>query len=273
MLNAFTIDLEEWFCSHNLQDVVQPKDWEQLETRVGESTHYLLDLLESFNVTATFFVLGWIAEKYPDLVAEIAAKGHEIASHGYGHQLLTHMTPENFRDDLRRSVETIESATGQVVQGYRAPAFSVTQRTQWSITILSELGFKYDSSVYPLSWHPDYGNAQVALTPFLYDNQLLEIPMSCVTVGRWRVPCSGGAYFRLLPYAIYRRLIHRLHAQRRSLIFYLHPWEVDSDLPRLPTKPLNKFRHYTALRTVKPKLTQLLTEFTFTSLSKLITYG
>jgi polysaccharide deacetylase family protein (PEP-CTERM system associated) len=267
MINAFTIDLEEWFCSHNLQAVVRPNDWEQLPPRASVVTHRLLDLLDKHQVKATFFVLGWLADRYPELVQQVQAAGHEIASHGYAHLLTGQHTKDSFGADLKKANRAIEACTGARPAKFRAPAFSITQKTLWATDILLDNAFEVDSSVFPLSWHPEYGIPEAKLEPFYHPNGLLEIPMSVLDVFGKRLPVSGGAYFRLLPYPVYAKLIRQLHKQGRPLVFYLHPWEMDPQMPILPGLSASaRFRHYTNLNTVARKLEKLLTDFEFTTL-------
>jgi polysaccharide deacetylase family protein (PEP-CTERM system associated) len=271
MRNAFTIDLEDWFCSHNLQSAVSYDDWDRLESRVVSTTHHVLELLDDFNVEATFFVLGWVADRFPDLISEINDRKHEIGTHGYAHRLITQMSPESFSEDLRRSIEVIQNITSKPVHGFRAPAFSIVHSTAWAVPVMKSLGITYDSSVYPISCHPDYGITDAPLTPYYHPQGIREIPLSCVEFGSYRIPSSGGAYFRMLPYPIYRSLINRLHRQGRPLIFYLHPWELDPKIPKLRLTSFAKFRHYTNLQFAKQKLVRLLTDFDFTSIRKLYT--
>ncbi|MBC7775326.1 MAG: DUF3473 domain-containing protein [Phycisphaerae bacterium] len=269
MLNAFTIDLEEWFCSHNLQSVVQPSDWDALPHRATDVTLRLLELLEKHKVKATFFVLGWLAERYPELVQAIHTAGHEIASHGHAHLLTWQHTPESFDADLKKANTVIMACTDVLPTMFRAPAFSITQRTLWATDVLKANGMEADSSVFPLSWHPEYGIPNAKLTPFFHPNGLLEIPLSVLEMMGKRFPMSGGAYFRMLPYKVYSRMVRQLHIQGRPLVFYLHPWEMDSEMPRLPgLSRWAHFRHYTNLHTVERKLVRLLEDFEFAPLRK-----
>jgi polysaccharide deacetylase family protein (PEP-CTERM system associated) len=270
MRNALTIDLEDWFCSHNLSKVAPLRLWPTYESRIRASTQRLLSLLRTHRIEATFFVLGWVAEQHPDLITTIAAEGHEIASHGYSHIQLHHLTPDAFRRDLDHSLTTTFSLVGTPIAGFRAPAFSLTTRTLWATDILREYGFHYDSSIFPLRFHPDYGVPTAPLTIYRHPNTLIEVPLTCTTLGNIRLPCSGGAYFRLLPYALFKQLMKRCHQQKRPVIFYIHPWEVDPDQPYLPLPMHARFRHYTNLSYTFEKLQQLLTDFQFTSIRQLL---
>lgn len=269
MRNAFTIDLEEWFCSHNLQAAIKPCDWDSLPLRAQAPTLRLLDMLEKRGVKATFFVLGWLADRCPELVQEIAAEGHEIASHGYAHLPTWLHTPESFDIDLKKAEASIWASTGARPALFRAPAFSITPQTLWAISVLKDNGFTADSSVFPLSWHPEYGYRGAKLLPFVHPNGLQEIPMSVISLAGLRIPMSGGAYFRLLPYNIYARMVRQLHRQGRPLVFYLHPWELDPQFPQVPSLSRNaRFRHYTNLGGTEKKLDKLLKEFEFCSMKE-----
>lgn len=267
MRNAFTIDLEEWFCSHNLQQAVNPKAWDDLPHRATLMTRRLLDLLDKRDIKATFFVLGWLAERYPELVQEVHAAGHEIASHGYAHLLTWQHTPASFATDLASAESAIKACTGIRPNLFRAPAFSITSRTLWATEGLQAHGIVLDSSIFPIGGHPEYGIPKASLMPFQHQNGLLEIPLSVLEILGKRIPVSGGAYFRLYPYSIYATFIRKLNAQGRPLVFYLHPWELDAEMPRLPgLSRFAYFRHYTNLNTVERKLNQLLQDFEFATM-------
>lgn len=267
MINAFTIDLEEWFCSHNLQSVVHPNDWDQLPPRAIQVTLRLLSLLDKYGVKATFFVLGWLAERYPELVQAVHEAGHEMASHGYAHLLTWQHTKESFEADLKKAHQAIAACSGIQPTKFRAPAFSITPKTLWATEVLLANGIEVDSSVFPLSWHPEYGLPEAKLEPYYHPNGLLEIPLSVLEAFGKRLPVSGGAYFRLLPYPVYAKLIRQLHKQGRPLVFYLHPWEMDPLMPTLNgLSATARFRHYTNLHTVARKLERLLQEFEFAPL-------
>jgi polysaccharide deacetylase family protein (PEP-CTERM system associated) len=270
MKNAMSIDLEDWFCVNNLKGAIQREDWDKCEMRVVSSTRRILDLLDKHNTQATFFTLGWIAERVPELVSDIERAGHEIATHGYSHTLLTDMTRDSFEADLKRALEVTRGCVSQTVIGYRAPSFTITSKTLWALDVLSRNGIRYDSSVFPIGYHPDYGMPGVSLSVYHHDSSLVEFPMSCAEVLGRRIPCSGGGYFRLLPYAITRRLLRRCNAQGRPVIFYLHPWEVDPGQPRVKLPPLKRFRHYCNLDKTMGRLERLLVDFEFTSVRRVI---
>jgi polysaccharide deacetylase family protein (PEP-CTERM system associated) len=267
--NVFSIDLEDWFCVQNLSGVIARDQWENCESRVERNTLLLLDLLSRHNVEATFFVLGWIAERFPDLVREVRLRGHEIATHGYSHRILTSLTPDEFRADLEKSLEILTPLSSEPIRGFRAPSFSVTRKTWWALDIMRSTGIAYDSSIFPVGFHPDYGVPDAPLEAYRLPEGPLELPMSCAEVFGRRLPCSGGGYFRLLPYLATRALMRQCNRQGRPVIFYLHPWEVDPGQPRVAMPALKKFRHYNNLERTESRLERLLSDFSFTSIRKL----
>lgn len=269
MKNAFTVDLEDWFCSHNLKSFIAYEDWDKMESRVEANTEALLNLLARKKVTATFFVLGWIATRYPQLIEAIYKEGHEIASHGYAHRQITFQTPEEFESDIVRCNVTLNAIVGEKPKGYRAPAFSITKDTLWALDILKKNGFTYDSSIYPFSFHPDYGYSSTKLT--IHQNgQLIEVPLSCATFYHRRIPCSGGAYLRFYPYRLFRSLAKRVVDQNRPFIFYIHPWELDKNPPKIRLPMLTSVRHYYNYAPTLKKIGQLVEEFEFTSLEDVL---
>jgi polysaccharide deacetylase family protein (PEP-CTERM system associated) len=265
-----SIDLEDWFCVQNLNGIIRREDWERCESRVERSTLQLLDLFSRHNVSATFFVLGWVAERYPDLVREVEARGHEIASHGYSHKLITHMEADEFKADLHRSLEVLGGIARSPIRGFRAPSFSVTNRTMWATDILRDAGIHYDSSVFPIGFHPDYGIGTAPLSPYRHSNGLLELPMSCAEIAGRRIPCSGGGYFRIFPYSFTRLLLRQCENAGRPVMFYLHPWEVDPGQPRVPAlKGQKRFRHYCNLNRTLGRMERLLRDFSFGSVREI----
>jgi polysaccharide deacetylase family protein (PEP-CTERM system associated) len=271
MRNVISVDVEDWFCVYNLSQHIQYSEWDRCESRVERNTIRLLDIFQKHQLEATFFVLGWVADRFPDLVREIERRGHEVATHGYSHRLLTQMEPHEFRADLQRSLEVLAKITSEEVRGFRAPSFSVTRKTLWAVDILKESGIRYDSSVFPVRFHPEYGIPDSDLAPHQLTEGLTELPMSVADVWGWRIPCCGGGYFRLYPYALTRRLMRRCNAQGRPVIFYLHPWEADPGQPRVKGMSWTKgFRHYNNLEQTEERLERLLTDFPFTSARKLI---
>jgi polysaccharide deacetylase family protein (PEP-CTERM system associated) len=274
VVNAMTIDVEDYFQVSAFEDVVPPSQWDQLESRVSRNTDRLLQIFSEHSVTATFFVLGWVADRYPALVARIAAAGHEVASHGYAHRLIYNQTPAEFREDVRRAKAVIEDAGGQRVRGYRAPSYSITTRSLWALDVLLDEGHEYDSSIFPIR-HDRYGIPRSPRHPYALSGgggSLLEAPGSTVRVGPLNLPVAGGGYFRILPYHWTQWGIARLNRrERRPAIFYLHPWEIDPDQPRLAAGRLSRFRHYRNLHETEARLRRLLSQFRFGPLGRLLT--
>jgi polysaccharide deacetylase family protein (PEP-CTERM system associated) len=269
--NVMSVDLEDWFCVYNLSGLIPYADWDKYESRVERNTVCLLDLFHRHRVQATFFVLGWVADRFPDLVKEVERQGHEIATHGYSHRLLTFMQPEEFRIDLQRSLEALARATSQKIRGFRAPSFSLTEKTLWAADILRDSGIQYDSSVFPVRFHPEYGIGDAQLEPYRLSEGVTELPMTVAQVLGRRIPCCGGGYFRLYPYAVTRWLMRKCNAQERSVIFYLHPWEVDPTQPRMQGLSWSKrFRHYNHLAKTQERMERLLQDFSFTTAQKLL---
>jgi polysaccharide deacetylase family protein (PEP-CTERM system associated) len=268
MINALSFDVEDWFQVENLKCAVSYGDWESAELRVEANTGKILRLLREKNIKATFFVLGWIAEKSPALVKEIHDEGHEIASHGYSHELVYNMTEEAFREDIDRSKSLLEDITKRRVTGYRAPSFSITRESLWAVEILKEKGFSYDSSIFPVSFHDRYGFDGCGTKPFRWPNGLLEIPLSVYKIGGFALPLAGGGYFRLLPYGYFKYFLKRLNGKNQRFTFYLHPWELDPDQPRVKLPLSYRFRHYVNLRLTEKSLKRLLKDFDFQSIDK-----
>jgi polysaccharide deacetylase family protein (PEP-CTERM system associated) len=267
MKNAMTIDLEDWFCAYNLR--IDSADWGKQELRVVPNARRILDLLARHHTRATFFVLGWFADRVPDLVQEIERQGHEIATHGYSHTVLTRMTPETFAADLSRALEATAARITQPIVGFRAPSFTITAKTLWALDILAAHGIRYDSSVFPIGFHPDYGIGDASLSVHSL-GPITEVPMSVAEFLGRRVPCSGGAYFRVWPYAVSRLLMRICNRQGRPVIFYLHPWETDPGQPRVKLSLSKSFRHYFNLSKTLERLDRLLSEFEFTSIAQLL---
>ena len=269
IVNAMTIDVEDYFQVSAFEGVAPRHRWDGFESRVCANTDRILALFEEYGTKATFFILGWVAERHPQLVKRIAAGGHEIASHGYAHRLVYDLTRDAFRDDVRRSKAVIEAAAGVPVLGYRAPSYSITPRSLWALDVLIEEGFTYDASVYPIH-HDRYGIPLSPRAPYVLEREagsLVEAPGSAVRVGPLNLPVGGGGYFRLLPYQWTRWGISRINTrENRPAIFYLHPWEVDAGQPRLRTGLLGRFRHYRNLHRTEGRLRRLLGDFEFGTL-------
>jgi polysaccharide deacetylase family protein (PEP-CTERM system associated) len=264
MLNSISIDVEEHFQVSGFEHAIDRNDWESFPSRVADNTRRILSLLDRFSVKATFFILGWVADRHPALVREIADAGHDIASHGYWHRLVYSQKPDEFREDVARSIEAIERACGKIPDGYRAPSFSITNQSRWAWPILAELGIRYDSSVFPTNLHDRYGMSDVKREPHEISPGLWEIPLSVVRVAGLSIPVAGGGYFRLYPYWITRAAIRRLNAAGLRANLYLHPWEFDPDQPRMNGLGFGaSFRHYVNLRHTESRLRKLLQESPF----------
>jgi polysaccharide deacetylase family protein (PEP-CTERM system associated) len=274
MLNALTVDVEDYFQVTSFDRVVPRAEWDARESRVVASTQRLLDLFARHQVRATFFILGWVADRFPQLIRRIAAAGHELGCHSFWHRLVYDLDQESFRDDLRQARQAIEDAAGQPVTVYRAPSFSITRRSLWALDVLVQEGFTIDSSIFPTA-HDRYGvpgalpHANIVETP---SGPIAELPLTISRLGRVPVPVGGGGYFRLYPLALTRRLlarVNRVHA--RPFVFYIHPWEVDPDQPRIGGGSLaSRFRHYVNLRSTESKLDRLLGRFRWGTVSEVV---
>lgn len=273
VLNAMTIDVEDYFHVSAFADVVDPSRWSSFESRVCRNTDRILGLFAAADVRATFFVLGWVAERFPDLVKRIQAGGHELASHSYDHGLVYDKTPDTFRADLRRAKAAIGEACGVEVTGYRAPSYSVVERSLWALDVLIDEGYTYDSSIYPIR-HDRYGIPTWPRHIHRVEREtggLWELPGSTVRHLNMNMPMGGGGYFRLLPYRWTSRGIRRLNeVEQRPAVFYLHPWEVDPEQPRLAAGALSRFRHYRNLDQTEGRLRRLLGEFAFGTVSQVL---
>jgi polysaccharide deacetylase family protein (PEP-CTERM system associated) len=267
MINALTFDVEEYFHAEAFAGVVRPEEWPGLESRVVGATERILDLLAGSGTRATFFVLGWVAERHPDLVRAIRSQGHEVGCHGYGHQMITRLTRGQFSADVERAKAILEEAAGTEVIGYRAPTFSVVRETLWSLEVLAQAGFRYDSSIFPIV-HDRYGIPDAPRFPHRREagdrDAIAEFPLSTINRLGWRWPVAGGGYFRLLPYAVTAWALEQLNRrERQPAVVYLHPWEVDPGQPRLPVGRLTQFRHSVNTRTTEAKLARLVRDFQF----------
>lgn len=270
LLNALTIDVEEYFHVTNLERCLPPSCWDQLESRVVASTDRLLEILAESGTRATFFILGWVAQRHTQLVRRIQAEGHEIGSHGHGHRLICTQSPAQFRADLCRSRKLLEDITGQPVRLYRAPSFSIIPATLWALDVLIEEGFTVDSSIYPVH-HDRYGIPGSPMAPHQIERSsgsIWEFPPPVWPVLVWPVPVGGGGYFRLYPYALTRRGLQAINNTGRPFAAYLHPWELDSDQPRYRPGLLAGFRHYVGLQRTEERLRRLVRDFSFGTLSQ-----
>jgi polysaccharide deacetylase family protein (PEP-CTERM system associated) len=276
MLNALTIDVEDYFHANAMDAVVAPDAWDGLPTRVEANTQRVLDLLDEHDARATFFVLGWVAERWPQLVDEIAARGHEVACHGYAHRLVYQLGPERFRADVVRAKRLLEDRLGAPVDGFRAASYSIVPSTAWAFDILIEQGFRYDASVFPIR-HDMYGFpgfSRFAVRLQRPAGEIVEIPGSTVRLFGRNWPVAGGGYFRFLPLAVTCRAIRHLNAHDGvPAVVYLHPWEFDADQPRLPAGRRARIRHYTNLHRTEPRARQLLRRFRFAPLRRALCFA
>jgi polysaccharide deacetylase family protein (PEP-CTERM system associated) len=264
LANAFSVDVEDYFQVEAFKGVVDRKSWETRPSRVEANTDRVLGILDAAGVRATFFVLGWVAERFPKLVLRLQAHGHELASHGYGHELASEQGRDSFRQDVRRAKAVLEDCAGVRVRGFRAPTFSIGRENWWAYEILAEEGYAYSSSIYPVA-HDLYGTPDAPRTPFrpVPRGGFVEIPIATARrFGRNR-PCGGGGYFRLRPYALSRRYIDRVNrADGMACVFYCHPWEFDPAQPRFRDAPLkSRLRHYLNLGAMEARVSRLLREF------------
>ncbi|MBO6849388.1 MAG: DUF3473 domain-containing protein [Marinobacter sp.] len=271
--NALTIDVEDYFQVAALAEAVDRDDWSSMEYRVEANTDRLLALFDEHQTKATFFTLGWVAERSPALIRRIRDAGHEIASHGYSHQLIYTQTPEVFREETRKSKTVLEDITGNAVTGYRAASYSITSKSRWALDILYEEGFTWDSSIFPVH-HDRYGMPGTPHEPYLLQTPnggtLTEFPLSTCPIGQYRLPIAGGGYFRLFPYGLSRWGLGKINKAGQPFIFYLHPWEIDTEQPRLKVKAFSRFRHYNNLDKCMGRLERLLGDFRFGSVSDVL---
>jgi polysaccharide deacetylase family protein (PEP-CTERM system associated) len=274
LINVLSIDVEDWFQVSDFEEKVKRPDWAQYEGRVVQNTARLLELFRRYQVRATFFILTWNAERFPELVQQIDRDGHEIATHGYHHHLIYEQTPEEFRADVGRSLHILQGLTGKKILGYRAPSFSITRQSLWALDVLFDLGLAYDSSIFPIR-DPLYGISHSARFPYVIrekdGRRLVEFPMSTVQFRRWNLPLGGGAYLRLLPYQYFRWGINQLNRQGRPAIVYLHPWEIDPGQPRLRVRGKRGYSsHYLRLQAMEGKLRRLLDDFRFAPIREVL---
>jgi len=263
--NVLSIDVEDWY--HGLE--TDPGTWDEYEDRVIDATRTILKILAAGKTRATFFVLGDVARKHPQLVKEIHEAGHEVGSHGPDHQFVYNKTPEQFETEMAADLELLEAITGQKVQSYRAPYFSITKESLWALPILKKLGIKYDSSIFPISNYR-YGIPTAPRKPWITDEGLVEVPVATYPLGPKNFPCGGGFYFRFFTYRVLRHFYYSLNNHGEQFCFYLHPWEVDPDHPLLDCARGMKMRHYWALHKTTARLTKMIHDFDFGPLKEVI---
>lgn len=260
---TFTVDVEDYFHVSAFASIIRPENWDHYVCRIEQSTRTILELAAKHSTRGTFFILGWVADRYPHLVREIQSAGHEIGCHSYWHQLIYDLGPTRFRSDLVKARDTLQWTTGSPVRLHRAPSFSITEKSLWALDILIEEGFQIDSSIYPVH-HDRYGIPGSPTAPHIISTragQIHEFPgMTCKVAGL-TIPVGGGGYLRLFPWAVTARLLRQIRNDHRPLNVYLHPWEVDVDQPRIAASLKSRFRHYQNLKTMAPKLSRMLTEF------------
>jgi polysaccharide deacetylase family protein (PEP-CTERM system associated) len=277
MLNALTIDVEDYFQVNAFARHVRRDEWDSFPLRVDGNTRRILDLLDSFSIKATFFILGWIAERCPELVVEIHRRGHEIACHGYGHELIYQIGPDRFRADVRRSKSILENLCGERVNGYRAPSYSITKKSLWALDILVEEGFTYDSSIFPVI-HDTYGISDALRFPSSIrcgSGTIREFPLTTLPfriAGReHRLPIAGGGYLRLFPSRLIGRWIERINRrEKQPTVLYFHPWEIDPRQPRIRSSLKSRFRHYLNLHKTEGKVRDLLSGFRFGTMNEVL---
>ncbi|MCI0665825.1 MAG: DUF3473 domain-containing protein [Acidobacteria bacterium] len=276
LVNALTVDLEDYFHVEAFSDIVGVKDWLKWESRIERNTERLLALFEERKVKGTFFILGWVAENYPKLIRRIAWEGHEIACHSYHHRMINFQSRKEFRSDIRHAKALLEDITGNEVRGYRAPTYSITKETLWALETLVEEGYRYDSSIFPI-YHDRYGIPQAQRFPYkIYcpSGVIIEFPPTTLRVARQNLPIAGGGYFRLIPYRIFRWGIKRINqCERQSAIFMIHAWEVDPEQPVIPGKRINIWRHRYNLEQTESRLGRLLDDFHFAPVSEVLRLG
>lgn len=260
--NAMSVDVEDWFQVQAFASTIRREDWDGLARRVEGNTARVLDAFAAAGVRGTFFTLGWVAERHPILIRRIVAEGHELASHGYGHEKVDRIGQAAFRADIRRARAVLEDTGGVAVQGYRAPTFSIGPHTPWAHAVLAEEGHRYSSSVFPVH-HDLYGSPDAPRTPHRpHRDGVVELPMTTLRSAGRNLPLSGGGWFRLMPYAAFRFGLRRVNAREgRAGIFYFHPWEIDPGQPRVPAGRVSRFRHYTGLSRMAARLERLLGDF------------
>lgn len=273
--NYLTIDVEDYYQVSAFETVSAPSSWDTLPSRVQRNTKVVLDILDTHKTKATFFIVGWIAERHPSLVREIVSRGHEVGCHSYLHRRIYTLTPDEFREDTKKAKDILEEITGQQVLSYRAPSYSITEKSLWALDVLAELGFMYDSSIFPV-YHDTYGIPDAPRFRYqLKDHQMVEFPISTAHFFGCNIPVAGGGYFRLFPYWLTRALLRTINFQEKQpFVFYLHPWEVDPEQPRFRNAPaLSRFRHYNNLTKTEGRFRRLLQDFNFGPIKTSIANG
>ena len=271
--NALTVDVEDYFQVSAFAKSIDQEEWDKHPLRVEKNTRRLMDMFDEAQVKATFFVLGWVAERNRDLIEEIAKRGHEVASHGYSHQLIYNQTPEVFREETIRSKALLEDIVQMPVRGYRAASYSITKKSLWALDILAEAGFVYDSSIFPIR-HDRYGIPDAKEIPHHLKtpkgHSIVEFPLSTAKIFKYKMPVAGGGYFRLYPYALTKAGLSQINRRQQPFIFYLHPWEIDPDQPKIEAGWFSRFRHYNNLEKCESRLKRLMVDFQFGTVSQVL---
>jgi len=273
VLNAITVDVEDWFNVSVFKDVFDYRDWDHKESRIIPNICRIISLFNEYNIKGTFFVLGWIAERFPEIVLTIKKYGHEIGSHSYSHKLIYEMSKSSFIDDLERSLSILETITNEKVRFFRAPSYSITKETLWALEILSERGIEYDSSIFPIK-HDTYGMKSMPRFPFRLNftngNKLVEFPLSTIRLYGKNIPIAGGGYLRLFPFWFIKGGIRKLNIEGKPAIIYFHPWELDPDLPRIDVNLISRYRNYSNLDITEFRLRHLFSEFRFGTIGNVL---
>ncbi|MCG7995142.1 MAG: DUF3473 domain-containing protein [Candidatus Thiodiazotropha taylori] len=273
-INAITVDVEDYYQVSAFNKQVTKADWEGYESRVYDNTHRILKIFDENSIKGTFFVLGWVAERNKKLITEISEMGHEVACHGYSHDLVYNQTPDKFLEETRKSKAILEDIIGKPIKGYRAASYSITEKSLWALDILTECGFSYDSSIFPIM-HDRYGIPGAKTMPHRLKtakgNEIIEFPLSTVGIAKRRLPVSGGGYFRLFPYWLSKAGLNRVNRNdQMPFIFYMHPWEIDEGQPKIKSSRLSEFRHYNNIDKFESRLLKLVRDFEFSTVSDVL---
>ncbi|MBW9256987.1 MAG: DUF3473 domain-containing protein [Candidatus Thiodiazotropha sp. (ex. Lucinisca nassula)] len=273
-INAITVDVEDYYQVSAFNKQVTKADWEGYESRVYDNTHRILKIFDDNSIKGTFFVLGWVAERNKKLITEISELGHEVACHGYSHDLVYNQTPDKFLEETKKSKAILEEIIGKPIKGYRAASYSITEKSLWALDILTECGFSYDSSIFPIM-HDRYGIPGAKTMPHRLKtakgNEIIEFPLSTVGIAKRRLPVSGGGYFRLFPYWLSKAGLNRVNRNdQMPFIFYMHPWEIDEGQPKIKSSRLSEFRHYNNIDKFETRLLKLIRDFEFSTASDVL---
>lgn len=260
--NALTIDVEDYFQVSAFSNIINKKNWDEKECRIEKNIDNIISILDLKKIKATFFTLGWIAERYPSMIKKILMEGHELASHGYAHEKVSEISKSDFYQDVTRAKGILEDIGGKQINGYRAPSFSIAEKNFWAMEILSETGHRYSSSIYPVK-HDHYGSPNAPRFPYKVFSELLEVPPTTVKLFGRNFPASGGGYFRLLPYSISKKMLDHVNSsENKPVVFYFHPWEIDSHQPRISNLSIKtRFRHYKNIEKMEEKIKKLVEDF------------